>query len=188
MTKKNQTAIILNGSPRPKGNTALLVSWIEEALKKAKYHYQRYDLYPLNIQGCAHCDACKKVLDRPNCVLPDQFSKILEEILNSNLVILASPIYCWSVSGSLSSALDRFYALFKRGDSLMVDKKFIGAFTAGGDYFDGMDLAVERIKRICEYGKANYLGTVGAINCEKPEDLEKQQELKVVIDQLIMGE
>jgi len=134
--------LILNGSPRPNGNTATLINWLKNALQNGELIVSQHDLYPLNFKGCKHCDACKKISENPACILQDDFTPILENIVAANIIVIASPIYCWSFSGCMSTALDRFYCLFKQNSPcLFAGKKFVGLFTAGGDYFDGMELA-----------------------------------------------
>jgi multimeric flavodoxin WrbA len=167
--------VILNGSPRKEGNTATLLKLVEAEFARKKIETKRINLYALDFKGCSHCDACKKFKDRPGCVLPDDFSPILEQIAQTSAIIIASPVYCWGVTGSVKAALDRFYALFKNGPGLLANKKIAGIFTCGGDYFDGMELCVTMLKHICEYAQANYVATLPAINCAEPDELLQRE-------------
>jgi multimeric flavodoxin WrbA len=182
--KKGKTAVVLNGSPRAKGNTAVITQWFEDALRRNGWAVTRFELYRMSYKGCAHCDTCKKVSDRPGCALDDHLSPVLEEIAASPLVAVASPIYCWSVSGCAKAALDRFYCFFKDDKSLAEGKKMVGLFTAGGDAFDGADLAVEMLKRIAEYGKAEYAGTIAATGCDTPANLRRRKDVKAAAEAL----
>ena len=186
MTKKQQskTVIIFQGSPRKKGNTAVVTQWLEEALESQGWKIKTYPLYNMKFRGCSHCDACKKVHDKPGCILKDDLETALNTIPKADILIIASPVYCWSVSGCASAFMDRLYSFIKPEGSLLANKKMIGLFTAGGDAFDGIDLCVEMLKRFCEYTKVTYVDTIAAANCTTPRELLKNKTLKRSIIQL----
>ncbi|NMB76248.1 MAG: flavodoxin family protein [Myxococcales bacterium] len=171
------TAVFLFGSPRKSGNTAAACALLERALAK-RFRVRRHDLYRMDFRGCAHCDGCKKDERGPACRLRDEFRPVLDEIAAARVIVVASPVYCWSVSGCMSAALDRLYCCFKAsGKSLLAKKKFLGVFTAGGDAFDGMDLCVAMLQRLCQYGQAEYCGTLAAVECATPKDVARRKEL-----------
>jgi multimeric flavodoxin WrbA len=176
--KSGRSIVILNGSPRVRGNSAVVVGWLERELQKRGLTPVRHDLYRLRFAGCAHCDSCKKVPRRPGCRLKDDFAPVLDRIAKAPGIVVASPVYCWSVSGCTSAALDRFYSLFKDERSLIAGKKVAGVFTAGGDAFDGMDLCVDMLRRICEYGEAEYVGTLAGVSCDTPGSTRKRSDLR----------
>ena len=62
--------------------------------------------------------------------------------------------------------------------SLVEGKRLAGLFTAGGDAFDGMDLCVETLRRIAEYGKAEYVGTIAAVECGEPADVRRMTQVR----------
>jgi multimeric flavodoxin WrbA len=185
MSQKN--VVILNGSPRKNGNTNVLVKFIEEHLQQAGWNKQFYHLPEMNFKGCMHCDACQKVETQPGCILNDDLKAVLDQIAAADAIILVSPVHCWSVSGSLSTALDRFYSFFKfkNNTSIIKGKKMIGVFTSGGDHFDGMDLCVEMAKRLCDASEAEYVGSLTAANCTTPDELHNRPELKTMAKNLV---
>jgi multimeric flavodoxin WrbA len=183
MSQKN--VVILNGSPRKNGNTNVLAKFLEEALQQAGWNKQYYHLPEMQFKGCIHCDACKKNDTQPGCILNDDLKPVLDHIAAADAIILVSPVHCWSVSGSLSTALDRFYSFFKKGTSLIKGKKIIGVFTAGGDPFEGMDLCVEMTKRLCDFGSAKYIGSLTAAHCTTTDELHTRTELKTAAQKLI---
>jgi multimeric flavodoxin WrbA len=181
---RNNRVVILNGSPRRQGNTAVVRGWLEAALKKRGLAIERYDLYWLSVLGCAHCDHCKHFQKEPACRLRDPFRPVLDRLVRARAIVVASPVYCWSVSGCTGAALDRFYSLFKDRGCLFAGKKLAGVFTAGGDAFDGMDLCVDMLKRICDYGQAEYAGTLAGGNCDRPSDTRRRKDLKKAAEDL----
>lgn len=180
--------LLLNGSPRKHGNTAVLVKWVEDALSKHKAEFSRYDLYDLNIKGCSHCDACKKIADKPGCIIKDDAIEILEAMTKADVIFMFCPVYCWSFTGCLSSLHDRMYCLFKTeigAPNLIANKKIIGAFTAGGEAFDGMQYCVGALRDITQYGNAEYLTTISAPLCTTPEELQSRHEIKQKLETLL---
>jgi len=167
-----------------KGNTAVVAAWLEAGLKRRGYGVERHDLYRMVFAGCAHCGHCKEHEDWPACALKDAFTPVLDRLVAADVIVIASPVYCWSVSACTKAALDRFYALFNDGKSLLEGKKVVGLFTAGGNAFDGMDLCVEMLRRIAEYGKAEYTGTVAAVECGEPPEVRKMTHVRSAAEKL----
>jgi multimeric flavodoxin WrbA len=181
----NKSAIILNGSPRSHGNTAVIVQWLSDSLAKHDWHINLHNLYNLNIKGCSHCNKCKSIQETPGCVIRDDLIAILNQLAASDLIVIASPVYCWKVSGCMSATLDRFYSLFKDDHSLIKGKPVMGAFTSGGDHFEGMQLCVAMLKMLCNYGGAKYAGTIAAANCTLPEELKQREALRKEVSTLV---
>lgn len=176
---KSKTAVILNGSARHNGNTSTLVGWLQEALQKNAWKTITHNLYALNFKGCIHCDCCKKVEDKHGCILKDDLDNVLNSIHEVELIAIVSPVYCWSTSGCMSTALDRFYAFLKEEHkSLIAEKKILGAFTCGGDAFDGTDLCVSMLKQISTCFSAKYAGTIAATDCTTPDEFLTRHDLK----------
>lgn len=176
---KTKTMIILNGSPRPRGNTVAVLKFLIGAAKKQHWQIKQFDLYKMKIKGCAHCNGCGKVLDNAGCVLKDDFTPVLAALEQTQVIVIASPVYCWSVSGCMSTALDRFYSLSKTQCelSLLKNKKVIGVFSSGGDAFDGMDLCVEMLKRLCDFCKMNYVGTLAVTHAVNAHEIAQIKNL-----------
>jgi multimeric flavodoxin WrbA len=177
---------ILNGSPRQKGNTAAVIDLFQNAAIAQNFNVKKHDLYKLNFRGCAHCDACVKVSDKHGCVLKDDFIPVLDELTNADVIVIASPVYCWSVTGCTCAALDRFYAFVDHGQKfLMQNKKMIGLFSAGGSHFDGMELCVTMLKHLCEFAKVDYVGTIAAANCTTPSEIINNKAIMNNVDAIL---
>ncbi len=102
----------VNGSPRPKCNTAQL---LDKSLDGVKSVYpdaevERINLYDFPFHGCKSCFACKRIGGKHygRCVQNDDLKPILDEISNADGVILGSPIYCGDVTGNMRCFLERF--------------------------------------------------------------------------------
>lgn len=102
--------LILNGSPRPEGNTAALVRAYAQGAEEAGHTVTRFDLAGMDIHGCLGC--CRGGRDPSSpCVQKDDMERIYPSYRQADVVVLASPMYYWSVSGQLKCAFDRLFAV-----------------------------------------------------------------------------
>ena len=102
----------INGSPRPNCNTAQLLDKALEGVKDVipDADVERVNLYDFPFHGCKSCFACK-IIDGKHygrCVQKDDLKPILEEIVESDGVILGSPIFFSDVTGNMRCFLERF--------------------------------------------------------------------------------
>lgn len=102
--------IILNGSPRPKGNTATLIRSFTEGAEAAGHKVTRFDLQKMDIHPCLGCGGGGKEPECP-CVQKDDMLKIYPAYKEADIVVLASPLYYWTISGQLKCAFDRLFAV-----------------------------------------------------------------------------
>lgn len=102
--------IILNGSPRLNGNTMALCKAFEEGAKEAGNEVHRFDLQTMDIKGCLGCFKGGKDKSSP-CIQKDDMDKIYPVYEECDVVVLASPMYYWTVSGQLKTAFDRLFAV-----------------------------------------------------------------------------
>lgn len=84
--------IILNGSPRPKGNTAALIHSFTEGAKAAGHNVTRFDLQKMDIHPCLGCCSGGKDPESP-CTQKDDMLKIYPAYKEADIVVLASPLY-----------------------------------------------------------------------------------------------
>jgi multimeric flavodoxin WrbA len=99
------------GSPRIKGNTELL---LDEALKGAQTQQaevEKITVDKLNISPCREYYGC---LRDGNCVIRDDMDDIYPRLLSADAIIVASPIFFYSVSAQLKALIDRCQALWAK--------------------------------------------------------------------------
>lgn len=106
--------VILNGSPRRNGNTSALVRAFTEGAETAGNTVTEFFLDSMNIRGCKGCFGGHSNTDCP-CVQRDDMCKIYPAVRECDVVVLASPLYYWNMSGQLRTAIDRLFAL-EEGD------------------------------------------------------------------------
>lgn len=102
--------IILNGSPRKSGNTAALTAAFARGAQEAGNRVTEFFLGGMDIKGCKGCFGGGKNPDSP-CVQKDDMDKIYPVYQEADIVVLATPLYYWTISGQLKCAFDRLFAV-----------------------------------------------------------------------------
>ena len=101
--------LVLNGSPRPQGDTAKMVSVFREAAESAGHRVTDINVCRMNIHGCLACEYCHGK-GQGACIQQDDMREIYDRLPETDLLVLASPIYYHNISGQLKCVIDRFYA------------------------------------------------------------------------------
>jgi len=101
-------AVCIIGSPRVNGSTAFLVHRIAEGLRDEGVDVQYRSLGQMNIQYCKGCKDCEKT---QHCVQRDDMDILINDIFDSDIIVLASPSYWGEVTGQMKVFFDRSTAL-----------------------------------------------------------------------------
>jgi multimeric flavodoxin WrbA len=96
------------GSPRPKGNTALMTEAFLEVARERGADTEVYLLNQMKIKGCQGCGKCKS--ESQVCVVEDDLKPVYEAIRGADMLVLASPVYFGDLSAQLKCFWDRTYA------------------------------------------------------------------------------
>lgn len=104
--------LVLNGSPRPNGNTAAMVAAFVEGVDKSKHNIKVIPVCSKNISGCLACEYCHTKGDGM-CIQQDDMQEIYPLLLEAEMIVLASPVYYHGFTGQLQCAINRIYALDK---------------------------------------------------------------------------
>ena len=130
--------IALIGSPRKNGNCDQLAS---KLLDSTEGFTKKFYLNEVDLQYCNACQACKK----GDCVKDDDARKIIDEMLDSDIIVFASPIYYGQMSAQAKTIVDRFYMISQNPEKSLEGKKVIQIFTQAnpGDAFDGYIKSLE---------------------------------------------
>jgi multimeric flavodoxin WrbA len=171
------------GSPRPQGNTAKVLGWVEDELKKAGHNVLRVDVGRGQIKPCQECYGCQANPTDPVCKLDDLAPAIFRDWLASDLILLASPLFCWGLSAQLKALIDRAYCLIKPGGkegyhSILAGQRFALIMTAGDGIAGNMDRAVPPHQSFVEYFNGRDAGELLIPFCTKPDELGPEVEKK----------
>ena len=155
---------ILMGSPRKQGNTAAVIQVVTKELLSLGCECRRFDLYQEQLSPCLGCKACQDEQGF-GCVREDRLNTIYESVQDTDLLILASPIYCWFCTAPMKAAMDRliyatnkFYGKFGKKTSLLKGKAVAAVATCGYRPEKGSDLWDEALRRWCKHGAMEYRG------------------------------
>lgn len=114
--------MILNGSPRENGNTKQLIKSFTKAAQQIGNEVICFDLQKMNIHACLGCCKGGKNPESP-CVQKDDMTQIYTVYKQSDVVVLASPMYYWGISGQLKCAFDRLFAVAETNSNYENPKK-----------------------------------------------------------------
>ena len=101
--------IAIYGSPRRKGNTATLLQKAVEGAREAGADVEEIVLRDLKISPCLEIYGCKNAGE---CRLKDDFQTARDRILAANGLMLASPVFFYTVSAHTKILMDRFQSLW----------------------------------------------------------------------------
>lgn len=151
--------LVINGSPRSNGSTAALVNAFADEAKKAGHNVSVKQIGSMDIRGCKNCDACRKTLNG-ECAQKDDMRDIFPLMRECEMLIIASPIYYYSLTGQTHCFIERCYA-FERLPKL---KKAALLLTAGGG---GFTSAIQTYKdAIINHMGARDMGIVTAVGSQ----------------------
>lgn len=153
---------IFMGSPRINGNTAELCKPFMNELRKNGAEVTCIVLSGKNIAPCKGCYYCQNVSGEYGCVQKDDMQAIADEIISTDVIVLATPIYTWFCPPEMKAMLDRHYGLNKfygkASGSLWEGKSLAIIATHGYDRAYGAEPFETGIKRLCEHSKLRYMG------------------------------
>jgi multimeric flavodoxin WrbA len=175
----------LLGSAKKKGNTATVLGWIEEEFKSMGHAVDRIYLNSKSIGGCLGCAKCRENPHEIACVQKDDAIDILEQMISSEVVLYASPIYFWGFSSPMKALIDRSYSLVtnyhKPGHTSLMEGKRIGLLVTGADSYEenaeGMFTAFDRI---VDFLLARKSGELYVGDCSTPADLPEEVKNKAL--------
>jgi multimeric flavodoxin WrbA len=158
--------MVIKSSPRVRGNSSLLAEKAAEGAKDAGALVETFSLQDLDIRPCDACDICQET---GVCVLKDDMQELYPKLRSAHAILLASPVYWFTLSAQAKLFIDRWYALESSQGSALRGKKF-GLILTYGDtdpYTSGAINAIRTFQDLVRYIKADVAGIVyGSANKE----------------------
>jgi multimeric flavodoxin WrbA len=146
-----QKILAIYGSPRPKGNTTILLNHAVQGATEAGAQVGKIVLRDLKMSPCLEIYRCKET---GRCVIQDDFQMIYDHLLSCQGLMMASPIFFYTVSAHTKILMDRCQSLWVK--KYWIDKvpygqwgpKRKGLFisvgaTKGKKLFDGTLLTIK---------------------------------------------
>ncbi len=99
--------LLINGSPRGKGNTYIALSEVAKALQEDGVEAEIVSIGAKAVQGCIACNRCAEL---GRCVFNDAlYAGIREKLETADALVVGSPVYYAGPNGSLCALLDRLF-------------------------------------------------------------------------------
>ncbi|MBP5616437.1 MAG: flavodoxin family protein [Elusimicrobiaceae bacterium] len=101
MSKK---VLIISASPRKGGNSDVLCDQFLHGAEEAGNNVEKIFLRDHKINYCLGCGVCN---DTHHCVQKDDMKKILDKMVEADVIVLATPVYFYTMDGQLKTFIDR---------------------------------------------------------------------------------
>ena len=131
--------LILSGSPRKNGNTEILCDRFAEGARDAGHHVEMVRVCDKDIHYCTGCDSCVK---SGRCVFRDDMEEIRDRMMDSDVIVFASPVYFYTISAQIKTLIDRMVPFYTQ----LHDKSVYIIITAADPDPSMLELAVESFR------------------------------------------
>ncbi len=123
--------LVLTSSPRPKGNSTILAGEAARGAEEAGGEVKTFRLAKMTIGPCLGCDGCRKK-GASGCVRKDDMRTLYEELRAADALLIASPVYWFTMSAQVKLFMDRLYA-FGAEEYRPLKGKRVGIILTYGD-------------------------------------------------------
>jgi multimeric flavodoxin WrbA len=112
MNKENmkKKVLIISASPRRGGNSDILCDQFVLGAKEAGHNVEKVFLRDKDIKYCTGCYVCEKT--KGVCAYKDDMPELLDKIIQSDILILSTPVYFYCMSAQLKTVIDRTVARY----------------------------------------------------------------------------
>ena len=104
--EKTIKVLMINGSPRAEGNTALALHEMEQVFAEQGIQVETVQIGGQAIRGCVACNGCAKL---GKCVYDDIVNELAVKFEKADGLVVASPVYYASANATLVACLDRLF-------------------------------------------------------------------------------
>jgi len=167
----SESIVVLSGSPRKGGNTDRLAAAFIAGAESAGKSVTLYRVADMDISGCMGCNHCRSA--NGVCIQKDDMPPVLDALKKADALVLASPIYYFSVTAQLKLAIDRTFALNSVGTPI---KKTAFLITCGDSSEKAAQGAVTTYNAIRSYYKWEDAGIIIATGLHKPGEIDDRAE------------
>ncbi|MFZ4549700.1 MAG: flavodoxin family protein, partial [Bacteroidales bacterium] len=106
MSKK---VLVLSSSPRRAGNSDLLCDQFILGAQETGNQVEKIFIKDKNINYCTGCGTC---FDGKSCPQKDDMSGILEKMIAADVIVMATPVYFYTMCGQMKTLIDRTVARY----------------------------------------------------------------------------
>lgn len=132
MSKK---VLILSGSPRKNGNSDILCDEFARGAAEAGHEVEKIRIAEKRIGYCHACYACRGT---GVCSIKDDMAEIMQKMIDCDVMVLASPVYFYSIDAHLKAVIDRSVTRWTE----VKDKEFYYIVTAADGEKEAADTTI----------------------------------------------
>ena len=165
--------LILQGSPRANGNTAWMAEEYRKAAKSAGHKVTPVDVAHKKIAGCMACEYCHGK-GNGACVQKDDMQELYPLLEEAEVLVLAAPIYYFTLSAQIQAPIQRIYNMNKPGK---LKKTALLASSYSPNVYDGV---IGEYRGIINYWGVEDTGIVTAKIDEQKTDATRAKILQLV--------
>jgi multimeric flavodoxin WrbA len=153
--------VVVLGSPRRKGNSATLAENVVLGAKSVGAIVETYYLHGMDIKPCDACAVCHKDTNA-ECVINDDMQKLYPKLRQADAIVIASPIYWFTVSAQTKLFMDRCYALGNSGGYALKGKRIgiVLTYEDSDPFVSGAVNAIRTFQDVFAYVGASIVGMV----------------------------
>lgn len=107
----NKRVLIISSSPRRGGNSDTLCSEFMKGCEEAGNSVEKINLNDMKIHFCMACYRCRETGE---CVQKDDMSVIVRKMVDADVIVLATPVYFYSMCGQMKTMIDRSFAFAEK--------------------------------------------------------------------------
>lgn len=168
----DKKVLIISTSPRLKGNSDTLADAFMSGVMERNHQVEKVSLRDYDIHFCKGCLACQKGLA---CVIKDDVHDIIQKMKESDVIVFATPIYFYEMSGQMKTLLDRTNPLFI--EDYQFRDIYLIATSADADE-SGMDGAILGLKGWIQcFEKASLKGVIKGLGIDQYGDIKKHDNI-----------
>lgn len=180
-TNRNMKVITILGSPKKKGKTAQALDLLEGNLIAKGHKVERIHVTDYQINGCIGCFSCFRTKEEPGCVQKDDAMLVFERMMQSDVIVYASPIYSFDFTAQIKPLIDRHLCLAidfgqTSQTSLIADKRVALLLTCGGPA-DVADLTQESFSRSMKLLHSRVIGNYVIASSSNPDFNDRAKEI-----------
>jgi multimeric flavodoxin WrbA len=150
--------LAINGSPRKKGNTQLMLDAAKEELEKGGIQVEDVSLADFDVRPCNGCEKCSKKLWE--CPIKDDALTLLKRMASSDGLLIGSPVYWGGVTAQLKALFDRSTIAYQ---AHAMNGKVGGAVCVGGGAHGGQELTVMQMATYFSMSEMIAAGSEGGL-------------------------
>jgi len=164
--------LILNGSPRLKGNTSYALSVILDGIiNNTQHEVETVNVTKLKVSGCSACDACRS--NGGDCVMKDDTKSIIDKVYAADAIIFGTPVYWSGMSAQMKAVIDKFYS---KTVQLMEKSKKVGVVAIGTGIVSNKqyELIHDQVRNFCKFLDWDMKFNL-SYSANAPDDLRKME-------------